>query len=287
MRNASAPCQAVDRPVLCATRSGDDARGPSRNATMPRRLPLVNSMIQRVGPTVTAIILSNAAVFLAAFVGIHVVDSAAFEHFYHHWLALSVGAVVSGKVWTLFTYGWLHDVDTAMHIVLNMVVVWFLAPPLERRMGGRRFLRFWCVTVLGGGLLCFLAGLFSDAQATTVGASAGAVALVGAWSWLYPERKLLLMFVLPIKARWLVYGVVAVDVVIGLVGSDVAVWAHFGGLLAAWLFLNGWTSPEKLWLRWRRWRLSRDYAHKARMRASLKVLKGGRDDDEDDGPTIN
>ncbi len=249
---------------------------------MPRRLSLVNRMAQRLGPAVTAIILSNAAVFLITFLGIHTFHSAAFEALYHDWLALSVGSVLSGRVWTLLSYGWLHDVDTAMHIVLNMVVVWFLAPPLEKRMGSKRMLRFWFGTVFGGGLLCFLAGLFSAQQAITVGASAGSIALVGAWSWLYPERKLLLMFVVPIKAGWLVYGVVAVDVVAGLTGSDVAVWAHFGGLIAAWLMLHGWASPEKLWLRWRRWRLSRDYAHKARMRARLKVLKGGKSDDDDE-----
>jgi membrane associated rhomboid family serine protease len=145
-------------------------------------------------------------------------------------------------------------------------------------MGSRRFFRFWCFTVLGGGLLCFVVGLFGTDQAITVGASAGAVALVGAWSWLYPERKLLLMFVVPVKARWLVYGVVAVDVLAGIVGSEVAVWAHLGGLAAAWLMLHGWASPEKLWLRWRRWRLGRDHAH----RAHLKVLKGGKSDDDDE-----
>ena len=153
----------------------------------------------------------------------------------------------------------------------------------------KRMLRFWLGAVFGGGLLCFVVGLFS-ADATTLGASAGSIALIGAWSWRFPEQRLLLMFVVPIKARWLVYGVVVGDIIFAAAGSNVAIWAHFGGLIAAWLMVNGWTRPDRLRLLWRRWRLRRDAGHKRRVRDSLKVLRGGRNDDsndDDDEPMIN
>lgn len=255
---------------------------------MPRRPPMVNRLIGRLGPAVAIIVASNVAVFLVAFAGFFVLRSEAFTHVYYDWLALSVANVLQGKVWTLLTYGWLHNADSLMHILANMLVVWFLAPPLAQRWGTRRMLRFWVGAVFGGGLLCFLVGLIGAGQATTVGASAGSVALVGAWSWSFPEQRLLLMFVLPVKARWLVYGVVAVDIVFALTGSDVAVSAHFGGLIAAWLMLKGWTPPRRWRLRWRRWRLSRDLVHRQRLKDGLKVLQGGRkDDDDDDEPMIH
>lgn len=254
---------------------------------MPRRLPLVNNLARRVGAGVALILLSNVAIFLVAFVGFHVLRSKAFAHIFYDWLALSLANVAHGRVWTLLTYGWLHDVDDLFHIVGNMLVLYFLAPPLERAWGMRRMLRFWFGAVLGGGLLSLVAALLGT-DVLTLGASAGSVALIGAWSWRFPNQRLLLFFVVPIQARWLVYGVVAGDILLAVTGSDVAIWAHFGGLIAAWLMVNGWTRPQRLRLLWRKWRLQRDAGHRKRVRDSLKVLRGGRDKkDDDDEPMIH
>lgn len=247
---------------------------------MPRRLPLVRKLPAHLGDGVILIGLANVAVFLICFVAFFGVRSKAFVGLYFDWLALSVPAVLSGRVWTLLTYGFLHDMDALSHILFNLLGLYFLGPQVERHFGRRVFLRFWLATIAGGGVLAFLAALVSGNTGVTIGASAGTVALIGAWSWLYPNQKLLLLFLIPVQSRWLVYIAVGIDIVFGLTGSDVAIWAHFGGVITAWLWIHGWLKPGgwrrrlTVWqLRWRRHKL-----HKRRRR--FRVIDGGGDDDE-------
>jgi membrane associated rhomboid family serine protease len=247
---------------------------------MPRRLPLVNKLPRQLGDAVLIIGLANLGVFAICFVGFFVLRSKGFVEVYHDWLALSARNVLSGKVWTLLTYGFLHDLDTLMHIPGNMIGLYFLGPPIERRFGKRAMLKFWLGAVLGGGILAFLADLVGPADTLTFGASAGTIALVGAWSWIYPNQTLLLMFIIPVPARHLVKIVVVLDLLFAFSGSDVSVAAHFGGLIAAWLMIHGWTRPDRIIAGFNRFKARAEQRQRQRKRKKFRVIPGGNSDDE-------
>ena len=136
-----------------------------------------------------------------------------------------------------------------------------------------------------GGLFTVVAQLFGLFVGPTVGASAGTMGLLAAWSWLYPKRKILVMFIILMEVRWALPAALLLDVVFAFSGSDTAVAAHFGGVAGAWLVLHGWTRPRLVRTRWLAWRAGR---HRAKMRSRMHVIPGGkRKDDEDDGPMIH
>ena len=72
------------------------------------------------------------------------------------------------RPWTVFTYMFLHA--NTMHLVFNMIGVFFFGPRLEAKLGGSAFLKLYFLSGLGGALLSFAFG----PQAPVVGAS-GAV----------------------------------------------------------------------------------------------------------------
>jgi membrane associated rhomboid family serine protease len=61
---------------------------------------------------------------------------------------LSVRAVTEGRVWTLFSYAFLHDPSTPFHIVFNLLVFWWFGTELEDRLGRNRFLAVLAVGIL-------------------------------------------------------------------------------------------------------------------------------------------
>src|ERR1700722_9114071 len=64
---------------------------------------------------------------------------------------LSPSALRSGKVWTLFTYSFLHAPDNLLHILGNVLALYFLGRELLPLLGKGRFLGLYASAVILGG----------------------------------------------------------------------------------------------------------------------------------------
>ena len=115
--------------------------------------------------------------------------------------SLSWGELMQGKVWTLFTYMFLHG--SLLHLGVNMFVLFFAGRNVLTMLGRRHFLAIY----FGGGLLGAVAqiafGLIMGKENYLIGASAGVVATVIALAALIPEQKvyLLVFFVIPVRMK--------------------------------------------------------------------------------------
>ena len=53
--------------------------------------------------------------------------------------ALSHESVATGKIWTLLTYGFLHDPRNLLHLLANLLAIYFLTPlPFVSLLHSRR-----------------------------------------------------------------------------------------------------------------------------------------------------
>src|SRR3989441_12577795 len=92
--------------------------------------------------------------------------------------------------WTFVTYMFLHA--GILHLVLNMLMLFFFGPSVEDRMGGRVFVLFYLLCGIGGGASSFIfrqlvaVGQIIRASGAVLG-GAGGVAL-----FLVPPAPLLL-----------------------------------------------------------------------------------------------
>lgn len=149
------------------------------------------------------------------------------------WLALTPRLVVERLfVWQLVTYMFLHG--GFWHLFFNLVVLYFLGNMVEGAWGSKRFLRYYVVCGIGGGLL----QMAFDYHASVVGASGAIFGLYLAAAMLFPDAYVYLYFLVPVKMKYLVMGLAVLQLANGIAGtSGTAYFAHMGGMLAGlWFF---------------------------------------------------
>ncbi len=132
--------------------------------------------------------------------------------------------------WQLVTYGFLHG--GLEHILFNMFALWMFGVQIENVWGSRRFAIFYFICVVGAGLIQLATSY--GAFYYTVGASGGVYGILLAFGMMFPNHEVyLLLFPVPIKAKWLVLGLGLFSVFAGVSGaqSGTAHFAHLGGMV--------------------------------------------------------
>lgn len=167
------------------------------------------------------------------------------NYFLTEWFALSGANFQALKVWTILSYGFLHGTQGFLHILGNMLGLFFVGRMIEPVLGRERFLLLYIGSMLVGGLV-YLGVHLGDAQ-LVVGASAAVFGIVTFFCLLRPEQPitLLLFFVLPltIKPKWLFRISLAISVA-GMLfyefpgNSYIAHSAHLGGIIAGVLYFR-------------------------------------------------
>jgi len=181
---------------------------------------------------VKRLLIANVAVFFATLAIPGLAEWLAFQP-RHFWT----------QPWGVVTYMFVHG--DFMHILVNMLVLFFFGPPLEARWGSREFTRFYFLCGLGGVLLSFL---FMP-QAGVVGASAAVYGLMLAFAMNWPDAPIYIWGIFPVKAKWLVAFLFVVSLFSAFTGpgGPTAHFAHLGGLAAAFLYLKlDWRPAERL-----------------------------------------
>lgn len=81
----------------------------------------------------------------------------------------------------------------------------------------------------------------------TVGASGAVFGVLLGFGMLFPNTELMLLFPpIPIKAKWVVIGYGAIELYLGITqpGSDIAHFAHLGGMLFGFILIKYWNSKR-------------------------------------------
>lgn len=146
-----------------------------------------------------------------------------------------IPAAIPFRPWTLVTYMFLHG--GFMHILFNMLMLFFFGPRLEERLGSRTFIWFYLTCGVGGAVLSF-ATPFS----MIVGASGAIFGVVVGFARYWPREEIYIWGVLPVQARVLAIFMVVSSLWAGFAGTrdGIAHFAHLGGLVAGWIYLRVW-----------------------------------------------
>ncbi len=142
--------------------------------------------------------------------------------------------------WQVVTYAFMHG--SFEHLFFNMLGLWMFGSELERVWGEKRFLQFYAASVLAAALTQLIVTALMGTTYPTVGASGGLFGLLLAFAIMFPNRIILLFFVLPMKARYLValYGLLELYQGVWVMNSGVAHFAHLGGMVGGYLMIRYW-----------------------------------------------
>jgi len=216
-------------------------------------------------PIVKNLIIINVLVFLA---------QSAFDQEYHITEKLGLWPVESENfrpyqiVTHMFTHGGVG------HIFFNMFGLWMFGKTLENVWQAKRFLFFYLACGLGAAFahmavdyfhykdLFAYARFLTDAGqddvafrllnssvGPTIGASGAIMGIFAAFAYTFPNTELYIMLIpVPVKAKWAVLGMVAIDLFSGIgkfSGDNVAHFAHLGGALTGFILVYIWNKTNR------------------------------------------
>lgn len=182
------------------------------------------------------------------------------------------------KPWQVITHMFMHG--GLFHIFFNMWALWIFGKTLESVWGSKRFLVYYLVTGLGAAFFHTLVNYIQFAPdvaalkqaysvdrinvallneilqpgnqfhslarslvTPTVGASGAVYGVLLAFGMLFPNTPLIIIPIpMPIKAKWLVIGFVVLELYLGISqpGSNVAHFAHLGGMVFGFILIKYW-----------------------------------------------
>jgi len=166
------------------------------------------------------------------------------------WTALSPQALHNYRLWTLFTYSFLHaqGIGFLLHILGNLMGLYFLGKSLIPILGEKRFLTVYFSAVILGGLTWSAVNWHTTES--LIGASAGVMGLLVIFASFFPNQEMtfLLFFVIPVtlKPKHVALGAMAIDL-IGCLFYEImgissplgfAHSAHLGGMAAGWIYVQ-------------------------------------------------
>lgn len=144
------------------------------------------------------IVIGNVIVYLlACFAGYDAVSFLAFN-----WLA-----ICHGEVWRLVTFIFMpgfYSVYQALYLILFLFLYYMIGITLEREWGTAKFNLYY----LFGVILTILVGMISGiawGNSVIEGADYVNQSMFFAFAMLYPETQFLIMYIIPVKVKWLAW----------------------------------------------------------------------------------
>ena len=218
---------------------------------------------QQTTPIVLNLVIINVLVYLAQMVtgGDQEPNAAADLFALHHYKSIYF------QPYQIVTHMFMHG--GFFHLLFNMFALWMFGSMVERVWGPKRFLIFYFICGLSAAF--FQLGsyaydfwqydhrvlgeeLYTLYQANlrngyTVGASGAIMGILAAFGYLFPNTEMIIIPIpVPVKAKWAISGMIALDVFGGVVkvqDDNIAHFAHVGGAAVGFLLVLIWNKTNK------------------------------------------
>jgi membrane associated rhomboid family serine protease len=208
------------------------------------------SAFQRYNNAHVQLIIINIIVFVVlAVIMVPMFLSGFMEYFEVFHQQLAIPALFSDfirKPWTIITYAFVHDLTGIIHILFNMLVLYWFGRLFVEYLGSDKLVALYVLGAMSGAVLYLLAYNtipYFQAEAASgrvhmVGASAAIDAIVVGAATLLPDYTFFLLFLGPVRIKY----IAAVTVFLSFLGSigDNAGGniAHLGGALIGFVYIK-------------------------------------------------
>jgi membrane associated rhomboid family serine protease len=204
--------------------------------------------ILRSGSKINLLIWINVIVYLAinvpAVIERLIFNTAVIPNYADDYLLLpSYLPKLASRFWTPFTYMFMHA--GVFHILFNMLWLYWMGQIFEEYLGNKRTIGLYIFGGLTGAFLFVLSynlipyfthsGLIMP---PLVGASAGVMAIIIATATLLPDYTIYLMFIGPVRLKWIALFIIGVDF-LGIAGTNAGgEISHLGGALFGFIYIK-------------------------------------------------
>lgn len=139
------------------------------------------------------IVIGNAAAFFL----LRMTGGEAIRFLYFDW-----ARVLHGEIWRLATFIFVPDNLQPFNLILSLYFMYFIGSLLEREWGTPKFNLYY----LSGVVLTILTGVISYyafGYGVLYGTYYVGMSMFLAFAALYPDARLMLLYIIPVKAKWL------------------------------------------------------------------------------------
>ena len=150
------------------------------------------------------------------------------------------------RPWTMITYMFMHDLEGILHILFNMLVLYWFGRLFVEYLGSDKLIALYVLGGLAGAITYLVAyntipyyvNQTQTVNFELVGASAAVDAIVVATAVLLPNYTFFLLFFGPVKIKYIA-GITVVLSLFGTIGSNEGGnIAHLGGALIGFLYMK-------------------------------------------------
>ena len=212
-----------------------------------------NSLKQNLSSGVITLLIINIITFML-FGWIQFTNHTLYYILFNQFSLIPKDILITGNVtekfqiWQCLTYLFMHG--GLMHLLFNMLGLWFLGRDLENVWGKNNFIKYYLVVGIGSGLFT----VFYNIQFINpndirpiVGASGAIYGLLLAYGILFPNRILYIYGIFPVKVKNVVIfsGTIAFFYSITLANSGISHITHLSGIIIGLLYLQYWAQQKK------------------------------------------
>lgn len=150
------------------------------------------------------------------------------------------------RPWTILTYMFMHDLSGILHILFNMLIMYWFGRLFVEYLGSDKLIAVYLLGGIAGGVAYLLAYntipfFVEHAQnfrIGMVGASASVNAIVVATATLIPNYTFFLLFIGPVRIKYIA-GIIVFLSFLGTVGDNAGGnIAHLGGALMGFIYMK-------------------------------------------------
>ena len=212
--------------------------------------PQMRMSFPKITPVVKWLLIINVVVYFMQILGGNTLLTLWFSVYPASWLKTL-------QVWRLVSYQFLHG--DMLHILFNMLGLFFLGPTLERHWGSKKFLVFYLGCGIVGGLLypALLAMRIISPHPMLgvlplIGASGAILGMLAACAILFPHFVVfIIVFPVPIRVAAIICIFIATVIILGKGSNAGGEAAHLGGMAAGAIYVvsQSWRAKFKLKIR--------------------------------------
>ncbi len=132
--------------------------------------------------------------------------------------------IIRGQIWRLVTFIFIPEGSNLLTMAISLYFYYFIGSTLERQWGTPKFTLYYLCGILFTVVYGIIVGLIGNVGYFALGASYINLSMFFVFATFFPESRVLLFFIIPIKIKWLAYvdaAFFAFGVIMNLIGGSV------------------------------------------------------------------
>jgi len=120
-----------------------------------------------------------------------------------YYLYFNPSLILRGEIWRLVTFLFVPTSNRLIYVAISLYFYYFIGSTLERQWGSGKFTLYYICGVVFTIIYGMVAGILTNSQYMLLDSSYINLSMFFTFAVLFPDMRVLLFFIIPIKMKWL------------------------------------------------------------------------------------